>query len=129
MPFASAGVAGMTRALARELGSRNITVNCIAPGFIDTDMTAELPEPYLRWCEGCGATHMYEMTFRLAALHAGLELEPETSPPVVRRIPRWPAGQVGVLDTPADGDDGPLDDPRPRPAAGGLPRGERWHLP
>jgi len=41
---AKAGVAGMTRALARELGSRNITVNCVAPGFIETDMTAGLPE-------------------------------------------------------------------------------------
>ncbi len=41
---AKAGVAGMTRALARELGSRNITVNCIAPGFIATDMTDALPE-------------------------------------------------------------------------------------
>jgi 3-oxoacyl-[acyl-carrier protein] reductase len=41
---AKAGVAGMTRALARELGSRNITVNCVAPGFIDTDMTAGLGE-------------------------------------------------------------------------------------
>ena len=41
---AKAGVAGMSRALARELGSRNITVNCVAPGFIDTDMTQALPE-------------------------------------------------------------------------------------
>jgi len=41
---AKAGVAGMTRALARELGSRNITVNCVAPGFIATDMTHSLPE-------------------------------------------------------------------------------------
>ncbi len=39
---AKAGVAGMTRALARELGSRGITVNCVAPGFIQTDMTANL---------------------------------------------------------------------------------------
>lgn len=39
---AKAGVAGLTRALARELGSRNITVNCVAPGFIDTDMTKSL---------------------------------------------------------------------------------------
>jgi 3-oxoacyl-[acyl-carrier protein] reductase len=41
---AKAGVAGMTRALARELGSRGITVNCVAPGFIATDMTDSLPE-------------------------------------------------------------------------------------
>lgn len=41
---AKAGVAGMSRALAREIGSRNITVNCVAPGFIDTDMTRELGE-------------------------------------------------------------------------------------
>ena len=41
---AKAGVAGMTRALARELGSRGITVNCVAPGFIETDMTRALAE-------------------------------------------------------------------------------------
>ncbi len=41
---AKAGVEGMTRALAREIGSRNITVNCVAPGFIDTDMTKVLSE-------------------------------------------------------------------------------------
>ncbi|WP_257818616.1 3-oxoacyl-ACP reductase FabG [Burkholderia glumae] len=41
---AKAGVAGLTRALAREIGSRGITVNCVAPGFIDTDMTKALPE-------------------------------------------------------------------------------------
>ena len=39
-----AGVESMSRALAREVGSRNITVNCVAPGFIDTDMTKSLPE-------------------------------------------------------------------------------------
>jgi 3-oxoacyl-[acyl-carrier protein] reductase len=41
---AKAGMAGFTKSLASELGSRNITVNCVAPGFIETDMTAELPE-------------------------------------------------------------------------------------
>jgi 3-oxoacyl-[acyl-carrier protein] reductase len=41
---AKAGVSGMSRALAREIGSRNITVNCVSPGFIDTDMTKELGE-------------------------------------------------------------------------------------
>jgi 3-oxoacyl-[acyl-carrier protein] reductase len=41
---AKAGVTGMSRALARELGSRNITVNCVAPGLIDTDMTRALDD-------------------------------------------------------------------------------------
>ena len=41
---AKAGMAGFTKSLAAEVGSRNITVNCVAPGFIETDMTADLPE-------------------------------------------------------------------------------------
>ena len=41
---AKAGMSGFTKSLAVEVGSRNITVNCVAPGFIETDMTAELPE-------------------------------------------------------------------------------------
>lgn len=43
---AKAGMEGFTRALAREVGSRNIAVNCVAPGFIDTDMTSGLPEEH-----------------------------------------------------------------------------------
>jgi 3-oxoacyl-[acyl-carrier protein] reductase len=41
---AKAGIMGFTKSLATEVGSRNITVNCVAPGFIDTDMTRALPD-------------------------------------------------------------------------------------
>ena len=45
---AKAGVVGFSKALARELGSRNITVNCVAPGFIETDMTKALPDAQVK---------------------------------------------------------------------------------
>jgi hypothetical protein len=97
------GIAATARAMRRVVDQPR------DKGSVSTLMTAEMPAPYLRWCGPCGVTHMYEMPFRLAALHAGLELEPSTSPPVLRRIPRWPAGQVGVLDRPHTQDDGPFD--------------------
>ncbi len=55
-----AGLVGMARSITRELGSRNITANVVAPGFIETDMTAELAdvrrEQILKYCSGSGAS-------------------------------------------------------------------------
>ena len=68
---------------------RDIATRPIGKGEMSGALTARLDEPYLRWCEPCQATHAYEQPFRLSALQAGLELEPGTSPPVLRRLPRW----------------------------------------
>ncbi len=56
-------------------------------GDLSGALNARLPEPYLRFCRPCNAIHLYEQPFRLAALRAGLELEPGTSPPVLRPVP------------------------------------------
>lgn len=67
---------------------RDIVTEPMVKGELSTRLT-EISEPeLLRWCRPCNATHMYEQTFRLSALQAGLELEPGTSPPVLRRIPK-----------------------------------------
>jgi hypothetical protein len=75
---------------------RDIATTPVVKGEMSTQLTGRLDAPYLRECRPCQAVHAYEQPFRLAALRAGLELEPDTSPPVLRRIPRWrgPAKRV-----------------------------------
>jgi len=68
---------------------RDIAAKPVVKGEMSAALTERLDHPYVRWCERCRATHVYEQPFRLAALQAGLELEPGTSPPVIHRIPRW----------------------------------------
>ena len=66
-------------------------------GEVSARLTALLEPPYLRFCRPCGATHPHEMTFRLAALRAGLELQAGTSPPVLQPVPGLvPAPQVSA---------------------------------
>lgn len=67
---------------------REIVSRPTVKGDLSTALTEVLDDPYLRRCGPCGTIHSYEQTFRLAALQAGLELDPGTSPPVLRRIPR-----------------------------------------
>ena len=75
---------------------RDIASRPVGKGEMSTALGARLEEPYLRWCNSCQATHSYEQPFRLSALRAGLELEPGTSPPVLRRIPGWRGPAAGV---------------------------------
>jgi hypothetical protein len=111
-PLRAAGLRPLD-ALARAARTmRELVDTPLDKGGVSTRMTQQLPEPYLRWCRSCGVTHMWEMPFRLAALHGGLELEPDTSPPVLRRAPRFPARQVGAVERPQDeapDADGPFD--------------------
>lgn len=112
-PLRAAGIRPVDALATAARTMRDVVTAPTVKGELSTRMTERLPEAYLRWCRPCGATHMWEMTFRLAALHGGLELEPGTSPPVLRRAVGFPAGQVGAVErpeeAPADADDGALD--------------------
>ena len=74
---------------------RTVVTRPMVKGDVSTRLTAALDEPYLRFCRPCGVLHAPEQAFRLAALYAGLELEPGTSPPVLRRVKGWPRRTPG----------------------------------
>jgi len=79
---------------------RAVVSKPMTKGDVSTAVTKKLSAPYLRYCVPCGATHSWEQPFRLAALYAGVELEPGTSPPVMRRIPGWPKRAPGPAEDP-----------------------------
>lgn len=96
-PLAAAGIPA-DAGLATVAGHlRTIVTEPLVKGEVSGRLSRVVSEPYLRWCRPCGATHVYEQPFRLGALHAGLELEPGTSPPVLRRVPDWPADHLGSV--------------------------------
>jgi hypothetical protein len=85
-PLRAAGIETLT-ALDEVAGQmRAIVTRPTVKGEVSGRLATVMPEPYLRFCRACNATHLYEMPFRLAAVRAGIELEPDTSPPVLRRI-------------------------------------------
>ena len=91
----SAGIpaaAGLAQIAAKM---RTVVTRPMVKGDVSTKLTAVLEEPYLKYCVPCGAMHAPEQAFRLSALYAGLELEPGTSPPVLKRIPGWPRRTPG----------------------------------
>lgn len=88
-PLVAAGIE-VTDALQQAgAAMRRIVTAPTAKGEVSQRLAEVLPEPYLRYCRSCDATHLYEQVFRLSALAGGLELVPDTSPPVLRRILRW----------------------------------------
>jgi DNA glycosylase AlkZ-like len=99
-PLKEAGIptlAGLTE-VATQI--RHVVTRPLVKGEVSTQLTARLDPPYLRYCGGCKATHSWEVPFRIGALYAGLELEPGTSPPVLRRIPSWPKRGPGPAPDP-----------------------------
>ena len=86
-PLKAAGIPALTGLDTVAARMREIVDRPTVKGELSGRLTAVLDEPYLRSCVPCGAIHAYEQPFRLAALRAGLELEPGTSPPVLRPIP------------------------------------------
>jgi winged helix DNA-binding protein len=85
-PLRAAGI-GIVEALdviAARL--RSVVTGPTVKGEVSARLTELSDPPYLRFCRPCDATHVYEMPFRLAALRAGLELQPGTSPPVLQPV-------------------------------------------
>ncbi|MCX5064681.1 winged helix DNA-binding domain-containing protein [Micromonospora lupini] len=85
-PLKAAGIANLTALDEVAIRMRAIVTRPTVKGDVSGRLATVLPEPYQRFCRPCDATHIYEMPFRLAAARAGLELELDTSPPVLRRI-------------------------------------------
>lgn len=83
-PLREAGISALEALDHVAARMREIVTEPMVKGEVSGALTEVLPAPYLRFCRSCNTTHPYEMTFRLAAVRAGLELEPGTSPPVLR---------------------------------------------
>ena len=95
-PLKAAGIPVLEALDVIAAEMRDIVVTPTPKGDLSRELSARLDAPYLRFCRVCDATHTYEQPFRVSLLRAGLELEPGTSPPVLRRIPGWrgPAARV-----------------------------------
>ncbi|MET8366303.1 winged helix DNA-binding domain-containing protein [Micromonospora sp. NPDC005194] len=85
-PLKAAGIDNLAALDEVAARMRTIVTTPTVKGDVSGRLATVLPEPYLRFCRVCDATHLYEMPFRLAAARAGLELQLDTSPPILRRI-------------------------------------------
>ena len=85
-PLKAAGIPALEALRTIAGHQRKIVRSPTAKGDVSTRLTEVVDQPYLRSCRPCNAIHVYENPFRMAALQAGLELQPGTSPPVLHRI-------------------------------------------
>lgn len=86
-PLRAAGIPVLDALAEVARQQRKIVRRPTVKGALSTALTATLDPPYLRHCGPCGCVHCWESPFRIAPLQAGLELQLETSPPVLQRIP------------------------------------------
>ena len=94
-PLKAAGISNLAALDAVADAMRSIVAAPMVKGEMSGRLTQVMDQPHLRYCKPCDAIHVHEMPFRLAALHAGLELGDGTSPPVLRPMPGFaPAQEV-----------------------------------
>ena len=93
-PLKAAGIPNLTALDTVAAAMRSIVSEPTVKGEMSRRLTEQLDQPYLRYCRPCAAVHVHEMPFRLAALRAGLELQPGTSPPVLQPIPGFTAADT-----------------------------------
>lgn len=86
-PLKAAGIGNLAALDAVAAAMRSVVLKPMVKGEVSRRVTDLMGVPYLRFCRPCDATHLYEQPFRLAALRAGLVLEPGTSPPVLVPVP------------------------------------------
>jgi hypothetical protein len=99
-PLKEAGIPTIAGLSEVATQMRHVVTDPMVKGEVSTQLTERLDPPYVRYCGACQATHSWEVPFRIGALYAGLELEPGTSPPVLRRIPDWPKREPGPAPDP-----------------------------
>ncbi|MGY1733868.1 winged helix DNA-binding domain-containing protein [Geodermatophilus sp. SYSU D01045] len=99
-PLKAAGIPVLTALDTIAARMREIVTVPTVKGEMSRRLSDVMEEPYNRFCRPCDAVHLYEQPFRLAALHAGLELQPGTSPPVLQPVPGFAPAETlpGRLD-------------------------------
>ena len=99
-PVAAVGIEPREAIAEVARAMRRLVTSPMVKGDLSTALTEDLPDAFGIECRPCRATHVSESLFRIAAVFGGLELEPATSPPVLRRIPDWPRRPAGVAADP-----------------------------